>query len=437
MRSMKNEHSLSIVHVSPMYHPAVGGAELHLKEVSEGLVARGHQVTVLTADVKDSWAIVFNQRGGLPTRELVKGVKVVRFDPRGGVLGAMLRASMTVRGGYRILSAILSNDEMAYLLRGPQLFSMIPHILSSKPDIVASMNWYWPPAYHAYLARKLKRFTLVGIPLFHTARPWVDHAVYRRMLAQCDAVVTNTEHEAEFVQQRARTRAEVAGVGVHPEQFLSRDGSHIRTRYSLGHHPVIGFVGRQIGTKGIVKLIEAMRSVWKWNPDVRLAIAGPQAKLNDEVESLIKSLNEREAARVVRINEFRDEDKASLYDAFDVFALPSTEDSFGISYLESWMCRKPVVGGRIPSTQCVIDEGIDGLTADPYDAEDIAAKIIELLSDRDKRETMGRNGYNKTVSRFTWEKVTDKMESLYRELSALTSSRRITTQPRPMTPQAR
>jgi glycosyltransferase involved in cell wall biosynthesis len=437
MRTMKDELSLKIMHISPMYHPAVGGAELHLKEVSEGLVARGHQVTILTADVKDSWAIVSNQRGGLPGHEIVNGVKVVRFDPRGGLLGAMLRASMTVRGGYRLLSAILSHDEMAYLLRGPQLFNMIPHIVSSGVDIVASMNWYWPPAYHAYLARRLKRFTLVGIPLFHTARPWVDHPVYRRMLAQCDAVIANTEHEAEFVQQRAGTRAEVAGVGVHPEQFLHRDGSRIRSRYALADKPVVGFVGRQIATKGIVKLIEAMRTVWKWNPDVRLAIAGPPAKLNDEVEGLIKSLNEQQAACVVRINEFPDEDKASLYDAFDVFALPSTEDSFGISYLESWMCRKPVVGGRIPSTQCVIDEGRDGFTADPYDAEDIAAKVIDLLSDRDKRETMGRNGYNKTVSRFTWEKVTDKVERLYRDLSASKGSRCIRAQIEPATPQVR
>jgi glycosyltransferase involved in cell wall biosynthesis len=430
-------HHLNIIHVSPMYAPAVGGAELHLKEVSEGLASRGHRVTVLTADVKDSWAIVFNQRGGLPARENVNGVDVVRFDPRGGPIGAMLRASMTVRGGYRLLSAMLSHDEMAYLLRGPQLFNMIPHIVSSGADIVASMNWYWPPSYHAYLARRLKRFTLVGIPLFHTARPWVDHPVYRRMLAQCDAIIANTEHEAEFVQQRARTRAEVAGVGVHPEQFLQRDGSRIRARYSLGDKPVVGFVGRQIATKGIVKLIESMRTVWKWNPNVRLVIAGPPAKLNDEVDGLLKSLNDREVACVVRVNEFADEDKASLYDAFDVFALPSTEDSFGISYLESWMCRKPVVGGRIPSTQCVIDEGIDGFTADPYDAEDIAAKVIALLSDRDKRETMGRNGYTKTISRFTWEKVTDKVERLYHDLSASKGHRRIGAQTQPTAPQVR
>ena len=120
----------------------------------------------------------------------------------------------------------------------------------------------------------------------------------------------------------------------------------------------------------------------------------------------------------MKINEFHEKDKASLHDAFDVFALPSTEESFGIVYLEAWMCRKPVIGGRISSTQCVIDEGVDGLLADPHDAEDIAQRIIELLSDRDKRERMGRNGHAKTLAQYTWDKVTDKVESLYLELVA-------------------
>jgi len=85
----------------------------------------------------------------------------------------------------------------------------------------------------------------------------------------------------------------------------------------------------------------------------------------------------------------------------------------------------------------VIDEGVDGYTADPSDSEDIAAKVIELLSDRDKRETMGRNGYNKTVTRFTWEKVTDKVERLYHDLSASKGSRRIGAHTRPAAPQVR
>jgi glycosyltransferase involved in cell wall biosynthesis len=100
------------------------------------------------------------------------------------------------------------------------------------------------------------------------------------------------------------------------------------------------------------------------------------------------------------------------------FVLPSREESLGIAYLEAWMCGKPMIGGRIGSTQCVIDEGVDGLLANPDDAEDIALTIINLLSDRDMRERMARNGRAKTLIHYTWDMVTDKVEALYRDLIA-------------------
>jgi glycosyltransferase involved in cell wall biosynthesis len=93
--------------------------------------------------------------------------------------------------------------------------------------------------------------------------------------------------------------------------------------------------------------------------------------------------------------------------------MPSKEDSFGIVYLEAWLCRKPVIGARIGSTQCVIDEGRDGLLVDPESAEDLARAIVSLLSNGELRAAMAEAGRAKTVARHTWDKVTDRMESLY------------------------
>ncbi|HEV8355633.1 MAG TPA: glycosyltransferase family 4 protein, partial [Gemmatimonadales bacterium] len=84
--------------------------------------------------------------------------------------------------------------------------------------------------------------------------------------------------------------------------------------------------------------------------------------------------------------------------------------------LEAWLCRKPVIGARIGSTQCVIDEGRDGLLADPESAEDIARAIVSLLSNGELRASMAEAGRAKTVARHTWDHVTDRMESLYQRV---------------------
>jgi glycosyltransferase involved in cell wall biosynthesis len=298
------------------------------------------------------------------------------------------------------------------------MLQLIPYLFLEHADIVSSINWsYGAPAYHTYLAGRLKHFTYVGIPLFHTAGRWCKRPIYKKMIASCDAVVVNTSHEGEFVRNLVpTTKIEVAGVGIHPEQFEDANGDEVRFRYQLGRNPVVGLVGRQDSGKGAVKLIQAMKTVWNWNREVRLVLAGHRQSQHDEVDAAIGKLSEFERNRIVRISNFSEHEKSSIYHAMDVFALPSTEESFGIGYLEAWICGKAVIGSRIGSTMCVIDEGVDGLLVNPKDAEDIARAIIELLSDNNKREKMGRNGQTKAKARFTWERVTDRVERLYLEL---------------------
>ena len=74
-------------------------------------------------------------------------------------------------------------------------------------------------------------------------------------------------------------------------------------------------------------------------------------------------------------------------------------------------------GARIGPTSNVINEHVDGLLVDPADPDDLADKILELLSDPSKREQMGRSGKNKTLARFTWDRIIDEMERIYRDVT--------------------
>ena len=412
--AVRAEDRMNILHVAPMYYPALGGAELHLKEVSQGLAARGHDVTVLTANVTRGADLCASRAGGLPSEEMIEGVRVVRLPPEGGWLGALFERWRTLKGGYRTLQLMFSPDECAMLLQGPRTFNVIPYLFRSHADIVMSMGWYWPPAFHVSLAHRLKPFALVGMPLFHLASDWCARSMYDSMLAQCDAVVTNTSFEADYVRAHGAKQAIVAGVGIHPAAFANPQGHSIRKRYGLSSHPVVGFVGRQAANKGADKVVAAMKTVWAWNQQARVVLAGPRVpgKWEDE---LLPSLTSEQRSRIIRIDEFEDKEKASIFAAFDVFVLPSIEESFGIAYLEAWMCGKPVIGSRIGSTACVINDREDGILADPHDPRDVGAKIIELLSDPDRRMRMGAQGRAKTLAHYTWDQVTTTVETVYRD----------------------
>jgi glycosyltransferase involved in cell wall biosynthesis len=340
----------------------------------------------------------------------------------GGVPTMMLGALLALPGGYRTLSRLLTADGLEMLSRSPRNLGFLRSIMRSDADIVASWNWHWPLAYYAYLARRLKRLRLVGIPLFHTAEHWAQRPVYDQMIGECAALVANTAHEKDFILSRAPTaeRIVVAGVGIDPEMFARRDGQDFRTRHAIGAGPLVGFVGQLIGNKGVDKVAEAMPIVWEWNKDVRCVLAGMRSDEFPRLDEILRDLGPDARKRILILPNFAEGEKASLYDALDVFVLPSTGESFGIAYLEAWMCRKAVVGSRIGSTACVIEEDSDGLLVEPNDPRDIARAIVALLGDPGRRARMGERGHAKTLAQFTWEKVTDRVERLYLDVIAKT-----------------
>ena len=387
-----------------------------MTELSEGLAARGHDVTVLTSDLYDRGRLAPSPPAGRASRDTFRGVKVVCFPHGRDVFRRTLERVRRIKGGYRFLNLLFGKDGADLIQRGPAVLELIPWVLRSDADIVLSIHWSPPHAYYAHIAGKLKPFIHVGIPFFHTATSWCQLEVYVRMLRRCNAVIVNTDHEGDFVRERSGTRTLTAGVGVHPEQFDGRNGKDIRAKYGLREELVVGYLSRGDRFKGITKVIDAMRIVWRRKIDAYLVIAGVRDLAAEGADQLMAQLGECERQRIVYIGEFDERDKSSIFDAFDVFVLPSLEESFGIVYLEAWMCRKPVIGSRIGPTECVIADGVDGLLVDPEDAEDIAAKIQDLLADKAKRDRMGWNGYQKTMLRFTWDKVIDQVERLFLEL---------------------
>lgn len=406
---------MKLLHVTPLYHPADGGAERHVKIVSERLAARGHDVTVLTTNVESDYDLYHRTSGQLPVDETVNGVRVRRLAPGTGPAIGMLDGLQRVPGGYRVSSRLLSADGLQMLLRFPRNLGVVRYLLKDASDVVSTWNWHWPLAYHAYLARRLRRFPLVGVPLFHTAQEWTGRRIYDRMLESCAGLVVNTEHERDFIAGRTSRTPPilVAGVGIEPEEFENADGRAFRARHGLGEAPVVGFVGRMIPSKGVDQVVEAMAEVWRWRSDVRLVLAGQRSNPFPRLDRLLEALPERIRSQVLLLPDFPEAEKPHLLDAIDVLVVPSVGESFGIAYLEAWCRGKPVIGSRIGSTACVIDEGRDGLLVDPRDPDDIAESVIRILRDRAWGDELGRRGREKTLDRHTWQKVVDSVEDFY------------------------
>jgi len=161
-----------------------------------------------------------------------------------------------------------------------------------------------------------------------------------------------------------------------------------------------------------------MRVVWRQSPEAMLLMAGQRAHREEAVTTLLAELSAVDRSRIVLIDDFPDEDGPSIMDACDLLALPSVEESFGMVMIEAWMCGKPVIGADIASTRCIIEVGVDGFTAKPFDSADLARKILDLLADPGKRASFGDRGRAKVLSKYTWTHVTDAWENAFRKAAS-------------------
>ena len=93
--------------------------------------------------------------------------------------------------------------------------------------------------------------------------------------------------------------------------------------------------------------------------------------------------------------------------------MPSRTDSFGIVYLEAWLCGVPVIGARAGGVPAVIEEERDGLLVNFGDVSDLAVKIKLLLDDRATATRLAEAGRQKVLARYTWEKVFGNIRAVY------------------------
>ena len=103
----------------------------------------------------------------------------------------------------------------------------------------------------------------------------------------------------------------------------------------------------------------------------------------------------------------------NLYRLAQLFLYPSLRESFGIPILEAMSCGTPIITSNTSAMPEVA--GKDALLIDPTQPEQIAEKIISLLTDSDLRKQVVNYGI-KRAAQFSWKKTADEVVSIYNEV---------------------
>ena len=212
----------------------------------------------------------------------------------------------------------------------------------------------------------------------------------------------------------SRSRVTTIHNGVDGKAFRRRN-SVAQARQSLGL-PIdgriyVGGVGRLDLAKGFATLIEAMSMVRTEFPMISLIFAG-EGPLRTQLEAqvLASGLADR-----VHFLGFQN-DVRIVYEALDIFCMPSLCEAIGYALLESMSMELPTVGSSVGGIPEVIDHGRTGFLVPPGKPEALANSLRALLSSVELRNRMGEAGRRRVLELFNQSDSVRRTIEVYREM---------------------
>ncbi|MGC1188912.1 MAG: glycosyltransferase [Candidatus Acidiferrales bacterium] len=391
---------MRILKVTQSYSPFLdkGGPTVKVRSLARGLAARGHKVTVLTADLglgpetaRQLGAVRYE--GGWTAEE--DGVEVIYLR----VLGRY-RALTWNPGALRWCRKNIGSYDVAH--------------------IYGMYDWLGPVAAHVchgrgvpYIVEPMGMFRPIvrNVPLKWMYR-WL---IGDRILRHAKFIVATAERERHELESGgiAPSQIVVRRNGIDAPLLLPAAGAFRKQWNIAPDAKLVLFLGRIVKKKSPDLALEAFADWRNQAGDNRagvLVIAGPHEEdhYRRTLESHAARLGLRNA--VIFPGALHGDAKWAAYRDADLFVLPSQNENFGNTAGEAVACDTPV----LVTDRC----GIAPLVQDragsvvPFDRVAFAKAFAQLLDDDQLRNRL-RAGCAEVARELTWDAPLDEMERVY------------------------
>lgn len=350
------------------------------RELSEELEERGHPTTIV---------YLYDHAGDAP----------LPLRPQDRVLGTERRLFERLPGVHPVI--------LARLLR---------HLDRFSPEIV-QVNGSRSVKYGS-LARRLRRghwplvSRVIGSPPHWAGGAFKRRLYARLVLSAVDGLIAVSSDTLQGLRSCYRVTAPATvvprGVAVPTEPGAGDRGAARRRRQIADRTPVVVFIGSLTAEKRPDRLLRVFARVRAEVPDVVLWVAG-DGPLAPDVRQRIEAAGLTHAVALLGVVQDVDE----LLAAADLLLLTSdTEGTPGV-VLEAGAAGLPTVATSVGGVPACVGHGKTGLLAAPDDEEGLAAAVVELLRDPDRRHAYGAAARRRVEECFSLPRVADEILAFY------------------------
>jgi 1,2-diacylglycerol 3-alpha-glucosyltransferase len=362
------KHKIALI--SDWYFPKVGGIEYSMHTLAKTLSMHGHEVSVITRSYP-----------GVPKYSIRDGVSVIRI--KGKPLPGQDR--FLTPGAYKELFDILKNGNYEIVN---------PHGLDSPIGMSALVA-----------SRKL------GIPVVVTNHSLVGDTPYspllylagKLLLKNTNAVIavsSAVEKDSKLMTEKPIYRI---FNGVDSEDNAVKVSFPVDTKGKI----VIVTVARMTKKKGVQNIVNLAPSLLEKHENLLFVMIGDgpfRKKLERTVEESGLSGNFYFTGEVSRAKVL------GYLEQADIFALPSSNEAFGISILEAMSKNVPVVAMNNSGVSDIIKSGVNGYLADSL--PEFSSFLEKLIETPALRTSFAREAI-RGLSNYDWNRICEQTNKVY------------------------
>jgi glycosyltransferase involved in cell wall biosynthesis len=387
---------MKILQVVNIGFPA-GGAEISVRLIRDELRARGHDVKVLSSDMKGSGMFNDYQVRLIPPSRL-KVLPNMFYVPAYSALKELVRTFQPEVIHFHTIGFF---SPAILLAIGPASAVMTVH--GPEGFTLELLPWYLPASDYRQAPYDLGDLTLRGTLHYWHLR-FVQRSLWRLGLRRIKLFIAPSQYMAAAIR------------GDVPEEKIRQmyNGIDLPSAQPLPANRRVLYVGRLEKVKGVEYLIRAFAQVVAIVPDAQLRIVGDGTQ-RGELEQLVATLGIDDSvvfAGWVKGAHVLDEHKDAV-----VLAIPSIwPENLPTVCIEAMAVGRAVVGTRMGGIPELVTVGETGYIVPPRDSESLAHALTTLLSDRKLLAEMGRAAAA-GAKRFGASVFVDQLERLYKDVA--------------------
>jgi teichuronic acid biosynthesis glycosyltransferase TuaC len=268
-----------------------------------------------------------------------------------------------------------------------------------------------------------------GGDVFYTAGRGQNGAVaVAQGLGAARLVLANSQGIAELAQAHGAGETRVVHLGAElppAQRSARREGAPYeglaRETHGRAHAPWMGIgradvkslvtVAHLVARKRHADVLRALAVLGQRYPTLRYTIIG-EGPERTALEGFARRLEV--ADRVDFLGQLAPEEALERARRCTLFVMPSTDEAFGVAYVEAMAAGLPAIGCRgEPGPEEIAAAGDGFLLVPPGDIERLTQRIEELLSDPQRLREAGQRARATVAAQFTWERCGQQTLAAY------------------------